>query len=299
MKHRKQSLLSNERYIVPAVEQSSRIMLFLMESEAASESLTRIAARLGIHKSKAFSILNTLQKFGFVLRNREGKGYSLGPAFIGVSKKFVSSQVIPSLAAPILKDLAKKTNTTAVLGLVSDRKVFVAAQHEGGSPMSVTMKMGQRLSLTYGSHGKAIAAFLPGHELDDLLKEKKLYFYGDPSRFDLDALMRELEECRTQWYALDLGETAEGFNTVAAPVLDPSLYPVAYIVLLGVTSKEITRQHGPLVAESGRLLSRQLGTDVEHIDFSGGLSVPEAGKEDQKGVPEKGKIGKRKKDTSN
>jgi DNA-binding IclR family transcriptional regulator len=262
------SLLSNERYIVPAVEQSSRILLFMMESDSVCVSLTKIADRLNIHKSKAFSILNTLQKFGFIQRNREGKGYSLGPALIAVSKKFVSSQIISSLAAPILKDLAGKTKTTAVLGLVGDRKVFVAAQHEGGGPMSVTMKLGQRLSLTYGSHGKAIAAFLPEEELNSLLSGKKLYFHGDPSRFDRGTLMKEIAQCRQRWYAEDLGETKEGFNTIAAPVLHPGLYPAGYIVLLGIAARETTRQFGPFVAEAGKSLSRQLGADIDTLRFS-------------------------------
>jgi hypothetical protein len=38
------------------------------------------------------------------------------------------------------------------------------------------------------------------------LKEKHLYFRGEPERFDRKRLMKELEDCRRDGYALELGE---------------------------------------------------------------------------------------------
>ena len=70
---------SRERYVVPAVEQASRVLFGLAGARSPHMSLTEICDQVGIHKSKAFSILHTLQKFGLVQRNTNGKGYSLGP----------------------------------------------------------------------------------------------------------------------------------------------------------------------------------------------------------------------------
>ena len=76
-----------ERYLVPAVEQASRVLFCLAGSSSSQMSLLEICDRVGIHKSKAYSILQTLQKFGLVQRFSDRKGYALGPGLITLSRK--------------------------------------------------------------------------------------------------------------------------------------------------------------------------------------------------------------------
>jgi DNA-binding IclR family transcriptional regulator len=254
---------NKDRYVSPAVEQAARILFRLAETPATALSLIEICDRVGIHRSKAFTILETLQRFGLIRKNEEGKGYALGPSLISLSRKVLDDLSAPRLAEPILEDLAGKTGTTAVLGLIAGQNVFVAAKREGPGPVMVTMRVGQRLPLTYGCHGKAIAAFLPETELQNLLKEKKLYFYGDSSLFDKAKLMKDLDRCRQDGFAEDLEETTPGLNALAAPVLGPNGRPFGYIVVLGLASAEAARQAGPLVAAAGKALSRQLGAEIE------------------------------------
>jgi DNA-binding IclR family transcriptional regulator len=253
------------RYMVPAVEQASRLLFCLAGARSSHMSLTEICAQVGIHKSKAFSILHTLEKFGLVQRNSKGKGYSLGSGLITLSRRFLDNLNAPRLAEPILQELAGRAEGTAILGLIADRTVFVAAKHEVERDIGVTIRIGRRFPLTYGSHGKAIAAFLPQKELDRLLHDGDLYFHGKPEHFDRTRLNEELARCRRDWFAVDAGEIMQGLNTVSAPVLGPSTTPIGYIVVLGLFSGEAAREFGPSVAEAGKALSRQLGADIEAI----------------------------------
>ena len=98
---------SHERYMVPAVEQAMRILFQMAEAGTSHMTLTEIFNKAGIHKSKAFSILRTLDKFGVVQRDVDGKGYSLGPGLIMLSRKVLDNFNAPRLAEPILTDLAK------------------------------------------------------------------------------------------------------------------------------------------------------------------------------------------------
>jgi DNA-binding IclR family transcriptional regulator len=254
---------SDERYIVPAVEQASQVLFCLAGAESPHMSLIEISSQVGIHKSKAFSILRTLQKFGLVQRNNGGKGYSLGPGLIGLSRRFLDNLNAPRLAEPILQDLARKAEGTAILGLISDKNVFVAAKHEVDRDIGVTIRVGRRFPLSYGSHGKAIAAFLPPKELNRLLHDDDLYFHGKPENFDRARLNEELARCRRDWFAVDEGEIMQGLNTVSAPVFGPGTTPIGYVVVLGLFSGEAAREFGPSVAEAGKALSRQLGADIE------------------------------------
>jgi DNA-binding IclR family transcriptional regulator len=254
---------SIDRYIVPAVNQASRILFYLAEADSSFITLTEICDRVGIHKSKAFSILHTLQQFGLVQKGTNGKGYGLGPGLIGLSRRFLDNLSAPRLAEPFLEELARKAGTTAALGLIVDKNVFVAAKHEGSRPMGLTMRVGHRFPITFGCHGKIIAAFMPQEELQNLLKSRKLYFQGDPKRFDKAKLMNEMEQWRKNWFAEDTEESVPGLNAVAAPVLGPHSRPIGYIALLGFPSAEATHQYGPLVAEAGKALSRLLGARIE------------------------------------
>ena len=254
---------SEERYLVPAVEQASRVLFCLAGTGASHMSLIEICAQVGIHKSKAFSILETLQRFGLVQRNTDGKGYALGPGLVSLSRKVLDDLSPPRLAQPILEELAGKADSTAVLGLIVDRDVFVAAKHEGEGNIGVTMRIGHRLPLTYGAHGKAIAAFLPKKERDLLLEGKDLYFHGDPAKLDRARLKKELAQCLRDGFAEDLGELNRGLHVVASPVLGPNRAPIGFIEIFVLFSAKAAHRFGPLVAEAGKTLSRQLGAEID------------------------------------
>jgi len=254
---------NEERYIVPAVEQACRILFRLAGAESGRMSLQDICTQVGIHKSKAFSVLQTLQKFGLVQTGGRGKGYTLGPGLIGLSRRFLDTLSAPKLAEPILADLAKKTGATAVLGLIAGKNVFVAAKNEGEGPIVVTMRVGHRFPLTYGCHGKAVAAFLSEKDLHNLLGDKKLYFHAKPAKFDRRKLMEEIRECRRKWFAEDFEETAPGRFAIAAPVLGPNSYPVGYVLLIGLANAETARERGTLIAAAGQTLSKQLGAVID------------------------------------
>jgi DNA-binding IclR family transcriptional regulator len=251
-----------DKYIVPAVEQAMRVLFRIAQSDSAHMNLTQICAQTGIHKSTAFCLLHTLRKYGIVQTEGRGKGYTLGPGLIGLSRRFLDTLSAPRLADSILAELAGKAGVTAALGLIADNNVFVAAKHEGGNPLGITMRVGHRFPLTYGCHGKAICAYLSDAELDALLQEDKLYFYGDPSTFDRQKLLKEIAKCRLDGFAEDLEETVPGLNVIAAPVLGPNQRPVGYIAALGLASAKAARQSGPLVADAAKSLSRQLGAAV-------------------------------------
>lgn len=255
--------VKTDKYLVPAVEQACRIIFSLAGSNATQMGLTEICAEVGVHKSKAYSILQTMQSFGLVQKKGDRKGYALGPALIALSRKVLDDLNAPRLAEPVLEELALKLGCTATFGLIAGNKVYIVAKHEGGVDLGVTLRTGHRFPLTYGSHGKAIAAFLPEAERELLLQGPKLYFHGSPANFDRQRLQLEMEQCRREGFALDLGELRPGLNSVAVPVFGPGAAPLGYIALVGLFSEQEAREFGPQVVVAGKALSRQLGAQIE------------------------------------
>ena len=86
--------------IVPAVDEASRVLITLARNNSGKMTLTQIRSEVGIHNSKAFSILNTLQRFGFVQKDPVSKTYSLGMGLIFLSQKVLDTLDLREVALP-------------------------------------------------------------------------------------------------------------------------------------------------------------------------------------------------------
>ncbi len=248
-----------KRYRVPAVEQAARIVRLLADEAPGTVGLTRIAAEVGVHKSKAYSILQTLQEAGLIQAGARRKGYTLGPGLIALARRVQDAFSAPYLAEPVLTELAKKAGGTAAFGLIAGNKAFVVTKKEFGGAINVTLNIGQTFPLTMGSSGKAMVAFFKEKEREKILSAKDLYFYGSPEKCDRTKLMQELDLCRREGYAMDPGECVPFLNTVAAPVFGSDGNPVGHIVVLGLFSVESAKLLGPQVADAARGLSIKMG----------------------------------------
>jgi DNA-binding IclR family transcriptional regulator len=244
---------------VPAVEQAIRVMLCLADSGSNPKSLTDICTEVGIHRSKAFSILNTLDDYGFVKKNPNRKGYVLGPGLLTITGKMLETLNLSHFVEPVLFDLAKKAGATVTLGLIADDKTHVVAEYEGAPGMGISSPIGRTTPITYGSHGKAIAAYLPENELEELLKNKNLYFYGSPEKFVKTRLRQDLAQCRRTGFALELGDIQQGVNAVAVPLLDHLNYPIGFVTIVGFFTREEIMKLGPLAVAAVKTISKEAG----------------------------------------
>jgi DNA-binding IclR family transcriptional regulator len=247
--------------LVPAVDQASRILLCLSRSPSPRMNLTDICRSVGIHKSKGYSILNTLLKFGLVQKDPAGKTYALGLGLISLSRRVLDSLNFSQVAGPFLETLARRTQSTALFSVVSDDNVFVVAKQEAEKNISVTIRVGYRFHLTHGAHGKAIAAFLGDEERERLLAEKKLFFHGPPARLDRRRLEAELARCRERGFAFDMGELNPGINVIASPVFDVDERVIGCIFIMGTFPESLIEEYGSAVAEGARQFSSMLGSE--------------------------------------
>ncbi|MFC2022536.1 IclR family transcriptional regulator [Chloroflexota bacterium] len=253
---RKRSVYSST---VPAVEQACRILLCMGEGNNSRMRLTDICKEVEISKSKGHTILNTLAKSGLVEKSPITKTYSLGPALIFLSRRFLDNLNLTDVVSPIIKGIAQGTNGTAIFGLIREKYLFIIAQQEGNQNIGFTVRLGYRFHLTLGAHGKAILAFMTDPEREKLLAGN-VYCYGDPASLDMERLRKELEECRINGYASDMGEINPGLNAVSAPVFGSNDEVVGCIELFGSFSGNLIEEYGLKVADAARKVSYKLGT---------------------------------------
>jgi len=251
--------------IVPALEEAGRVLLCLGQSPNFRMTLTEICKRVGIHTSKAFSILNTLKQFGFVDKDPQTKTYSLGIGLVFLSRQVLDNLDYRGTIDPFLKKLARETNGIAFFGLLEGESLFVIAKQEGDERIGLTVRLGHRFDFTYGVHGKVIAAFMPEVERQKLLSRRNLYFYGDSSKLDLKCLQEELVKCKETGFAVDAGRINPGINAIGSPVFGVDGNIRGVITLIGTFPEEMIDEYGRTTYLIAKQVSSRFGADNENL----------------------------------
>ena len=257
--------LSNNNYaeMVPAVEQACKILIFLAKESGVRPRLTDICREVGIHNSKGYSILNTLSKYGLVQREPIAKTYRLGPGLAYLGRRVLQGMDLRKMVMPHLETLSSQTGETSLFGLLSAEQVFIIAKQEGNHLIGVSIDIGHRFHMTAGAHGKAIVSVMPEAQRNKILSRKKLYFYGDPVKFDPERLKAEIEKAKALGFAEDRGDLQPGVNAVSSAVMDHNGSVQGCVILIGTYPGSKIPEFGPLVSATAQEISRELGLDVK------------------------------------
>ncbi len=249
---------------VPAVDQVARILAFLARAPGGRARLKDVCEGTGMHRSRVYSILSTLQRYGLVHKDPHSKTYRLGPGLIYLGRKAEEVLDVSEASLPFLRKLARETSSTAFLGIISGNYIFVAEKCDGSSPMGITIEKGRRFPLAMGAHGKSILSFLPKEERERILKEGKAYLHGPfPNSLNPVRLEREIKDCRNTGYSIDPGDIHPGICAVSSPIFDFAGSVVGAVVVVGTFPEGLAYVYGPKVREAAESISKALGYTKE------------------------------------
>ncbi|MDL4864877.1 helix-turn-helix domain-containing protein, partial [Halomonas elongata] len=122
-------------------------------------SIAELAEELGINRAIAYRIVATLEVHALVYRRDDG-AICLGGEILGLAAHFEPQ--LRSVAAPLLRHLARETNATAYLSAAQGEEcvaLMVAEPEEG--LLRVGYRVGSRHPLTIGAAGIAILSARP------------------------------------------------------------------------------------------------------------------------------------------
>jgi DNA-binding IclR family transcriptional regulator len=246
---------------VPAVQQATKILKYLSSAPGFEANLKDICVNAGIHNSKGYAILNTLQKAGFVKRDNN-KVYSLGFGLISIGHQALDNVRFREIAKLFLEELVRETHCTSLFGLIASDQVVIVCREDSDHDVGVTLHPGHAFPLTYSATGKAIVAFLSEKEREKLLAEEYLFFHGEPANLDRERLAKELDKCRHVGYAEAPGKVSPLVRIIASPVLGRRGSPIGTIFIIGIFPKTLAPSYGSKVAETARKASSMLGSDA-------------------------------------
>jgi DNA-binding IclR family transcriptional regulator len=175
-----------------------------------------IARALGISKSTALRLLQTLHDRRFLILNEKGHKYTIGPELWRIGEGQKNQINFTTIAGHVISKYVQNINETMYFFTHDHGKVIFETVVECTHDLCFRLKIGIPYEPQRGVAGKIILAFLPSEKRDEILKKLK----KDPT-VDLKELRRKVEQAKTKGYSFTLGERVEGVVGFAAPILGP------------------------------------------------------------------------------
>lgn len=224
--------------------------------------LAETARRLGLHRSTAHHLMQTLVAAGWLRQEPDTRGYALTSRLQQMTGERWSPIQLGEIARPYLEELTRRTGEGSSVAYWNDGLVWIVAKRESDGPVRVVQDVGALRPLHCTAVGKAIAAWLPAERLRAALARTRLQRYTARTITTRAALDTELQRIRAAGYALDDEEMHEGLRCIAMPVFEHTGEVVASMCVVGprtsMTRDKLLAVRAPLAALS-RSLSERLG----------------------------------------
>lgn len=220
-----------------------------------------IADELNVHHSTALRLLHTLRDRQFV-RSDAAHRYTLGSSMFRLGQQALEAVDIREIARPGMEELNAQTNETIHLAILEDDQVVYVEKVEAQHPVRMYSRIGKVAPLHCTGVAKAILAFFPSHQLDELVQRIDFHRFTPNTIGTAEAFRDELEEIRRQGWARDNEEHEIGIHCIAAPVWSADGTVVAGLSVSAPTSrlswKELSSYVDSLV-ETTQAISAKLG----------------------------------------
>jgi len=235
--------------------------LFILEAVAKSAdpvALGRLSDLLGVDRSSAFRLANTLRRRGFLSNPNGRKDYVLGPSLWRISRKHDWRNVLITFCHEHLRKLAFRTGETTHLAMREGRQAFfVDHYHSGSQIIMVSARTGEFMPLYCTAHGKALLVDCGIEELKAIFGEGPLEAYTPQTMVSVKQLAKSCIRSREEGFVTDDEEYVEGLRCLAAPVRDQDGAIIASIGISAPISR-FPRDREPIAAQQVCQTAREL-----------------------------------------
>jgi DNA-binding IclR family transcriptional regulator len=213
---------------VQAVQRAVGLLKAIAES-ATPPTAPELAERCRLNRSTAWRILQTLEDEGLLDRDPQTKRYSTGYELTRLATS--ADESLLRVARPQLVELSSQTGETVSLAVPRRLELVYVGQIQAPHVMAADW-LGRAVPLHGTSTGKALLAWLPASELDEVLSEP-LASFTEATITDPAGLREELDDVRRLGYAVSRGELEASLWGVSAAVLDRGRRPIAVVSVWG------------------------------------------------------------------
>jgi len=225
--------------------------------------ISELARRLDLTRSTTHRYVATLAKLGYLYQEESTRKYRLGARVLDLGFSVLGSLELRDIAAPHLRWLTDTTGHTSNLAIRDDTDVILIDRVRGRPgryhQLEFSLHTGSRLPSYCSATGKALLAFLPQPDLDQLLDRIDLVQRGPRTLTSKSALLAELGKVRRTGIAVNDEELDIALRSIAAPIRSRSGEVVAAVNVAipwsPVAMSDLVGQLGPAIQATARQIT--------------------------------------------
>ncbi len=218
----------SKKYI-QSIERAAAVLRCFVEHDELG--LTEISNMIGLHKSTAAGIVNTLKNEKFLEQNPRNSKFKLGIELFRLGANIKID--LKKICAPYLQRILNATDETVNLVTFDGSDVIFIEKRESPHSMRICTSIGKRLPMYCTATGKAILANLPSDEAEHIIENMQMVRFTANTLPNKELLREQLEEIRTRKYSFDLEELEDGLVCIGSAIIDRSGRPVGGISVSG------------------------------------------------------------------
>lgn len=243
-------------------------ILELFEGRRAVLGTNEIAELTGLNRGTAYRFCQTLRRLGYLEEIRQST-WRPGLKVLSLAQAALGGRELVDMAMPRLQALRHDSGETVNMAMPDGTEVVYVARLLNDDLLALRLVVGSRLPMVTTSLGRAILAFLPPDEVDDIVERSRFEPLTEHTIVDAGELAAELEKIRRAGYAFNNQEFALGVRGVAAPVFGAHDRPIASVnlsIARPIKSDELRRELAPLLLAA----AADIGQRARQIDQFGG-----------------------------
>jgi IclR family transcriptional regulator, acetate operon repressor len=204
------------RYTVRSVARALRLVQIVADGPSDGLSLSDLAKALGTSKSATLALARTLTGFGMLHDGRPGPRYTLGTGLIRLGDIARNQLPLGDLCRPLLSELSELTKMTSRLAICDEGFPVFIERVDGPGSVRFHAPLGQREKPHTSSAGKAMLATMTEDQVRDVCRRAGLPRRTSHTITDPESLLENLALVRSNGFALDDEEDAEGIFCLGA-----------------------------------------------------------------------------------
>lgn len=223
--------------------------------------LKELTALCGYPKSTVFGLLTTMRQYDVVMQTPDGR-YTLGLRLFEYGRQVERSWDISLVARPYMEHLCRQTNASVMLSVCESGSVITLDQVEARNALRIVSDVGSRLPIYCTSQGKVFLSHMKRTTAEALLRSQSMVQFTPHTITDIPSLLREVDICRTNGYAIENGEYKIGLRSISAPVYNVEgqvRYTVGVIGMFRSVQSDEFRTAIEQVCATAAMISTSLG----------------------------------------
>lgn len=153
-------MAATPEYTAPALDKGLDILELLAETSGAL-SQSEIAEATGRSIGQIFRVLSTLERRGYVFRDKQSGLYTLAMKLFELAHRHPPLRGLVSVAQPIMQVLAEQARQSCNLAVLDGSEVRVVAQVESPADFGFRVRVGAAFDLATTATGSVLSATSP------------------------------------------------------------------------------------------------------------------------------------------